>query len=201
MITKKICKSCGKEKNVKFFHLKKKSNKKIYLSYCKECINKRTLEYSRNLKKEAVDYKGGKCNKCGYNKCLAALQFHHLNPKEKDFIISNKLTTSFKKIKNELDKCMLVCANCHFEIHNENYKYKPQNKKSKFVKVQKENIELLEKDTNWKDPNILKELVWKYPSVRLAKHFNTTEGTILKKCRENNIEKPPPGYWSSYKIM
>lgn len=66
----------------------------------------------------AVQYKGGKCCVCGYNKYLGALEFHHLNPNEKDFGISNKgYTRSFEKVKEELDKCILVCSNCHKEIH------------------------------------------------------------------------------------
>lgn len=48
------------------------------------------------------------------------MDFHHLNPNEKDFNISdrNLPTSDWPRIKNELDKCILVCANCHREIHN-----------------------------------------------------------------------------------
>ena len=75
-------------------------------------------ERRRKLKDMAIKYKGGKCEKCGYNKCNGALDFHHLNPLEKDFSISSTGTTkSFERIKKELDKCILVCANCHREIH------------------------------------------------------------------------------------
>ena len=52
---------------------------------------------------------GGKCFVCGYDKCVGALQFHHKNPNEKDFTISGK-TLSFDRLKNEVDKCMLVCC-------------------------------------------------------------------------------------------
>ena len=73
----------------------------------------------RKLKEMSVEYKGGKCIICGYNKCIEALEFHHLDPSEKDFGISSKgLTRSWDKIKIELDKCICVCANCHREIHN-----------------------------------------------------------------------------------
>ncbi len=54
---------------------------------------------------------------CGYNKCLSALEFHHIDPLKKDFNISQFRTTSFESIKKELDKCDLLCANCHREIH------------------------------------------------------------------------------------
>lgn len=78
-------------------------------------------EYYQNkryqIKKEMVEYKGGECVMCGYNKSLRALQFHHLNPKEKDFNIGG-VTTLNEIVKKELDKCILVCANCHSEIHD-----------------------------------------------------------------------------------
>jgi len=65
-----------------------------------------------------VLYKGGKCEICGYNKCLGALDFHHLNPNEKDFSISDSSKYhNLEEMKKEVDKCILVCANCHREIH------------------------------------------------------------------------------------
>jgi 5-methylcytosine-specific restriction endonuclease McrA len=70
------------------------------------------------LKKMAIEYKGGVCQECGYHKCIGALEFHHLDPNEKDFGISAKgVTRSWEKVKKELDKCILVCSNCHREIH------------------------------------------------------------------------------------
>lgn len=72
--------------------------------------------YVNDVKIEAVKYKGGKCEICGYNKCMRALHFHHLNPTKKDFKISNG-TKSLSRIIPEIDKCMLVCSNCHCEIH------------------------------------------------------------------------------------
>ena len=73
----------------------------------------------QKLKDMAVDYMGGCCKICGYNKCTAALEFHHINPNEKDFSISaHGYTKSWETIKKELNKCICVCANCHREIHN-----------------------------------------------------------------------------------
>lgn len=72
----------------------------------------------RNRKKQkAIDYKGGRCQICSYNKCNQALEFHHLDPTKKDFSISEKMSWGFDRIKPELDKCLLVCRNCHAEIH------------------------------------------------------------------------------------
>ena len=68
-------------------------------SYCKECSNVQTLTRQRNLKKDAINYKGGKCVSCGYNKCQGALEFHHIDPNEKDFTIAHVRHTSFEQIK------------------------------------------------------------------------------------------------------
>jgi DNA replicative helicase MCM subunit Mcm2 (Cdc46/Mcm family) len=85
---------------------------------CVKCRSYQVQKRRDNLKKMAVEYKGGKCEKCGYNKCLSALDFHHLEPEHKDFGISYKgITRKWESIKNEIDKCILVCANCHREIH------------------------------------------------------------------------------------
>lgn len=72
----------------------------------------------RKLKLLSIEYKGGRCIKCGYNKHPAALDFHHENPDEKDFNIGkNGHTVSWEKLKKELNKCILLCANCHREEH------------------------------------------------------------------------------------
>ena len=67
-------------------------------------------------KQKLVEYKGGGCKICGYNKCIAALQFHHRDPSQKDFGIS-ATTKSFDLMKLEVDKCDLLCSNCHAEEH------------------------------------------------------------------------------------
>jgi hypothetical protein len=70
----------------------------------------------RRLREMALEYKGGKCVFCGYAKCSKALDFHHLG--DKKFGLSERgLTRSWEIIKAELDKCILVCANCHRELH------------------------------------------------------------------------------------
>lgn len=80
---------------------------------------KSVIDWRRRVKLKLVNYKGGKCENCGYNTCIDALEFHHKNPNEKDFTISGK-SWSFEKLKKESDKCILVCSNCHKEIHYEN---------------------------------------------------------------------------------
>ena len=113
-----ICSLCGKE------FIKDKSNGKR--KYCYECSPRITAEcpqgkcamIKRNhIKQALVNYKGGKCEICGYNKSLRALSFHHIDSNEKDFSISQNITKDLDELKAEVDKCLLVCANCHMEIH------------------------------------------------------------------------------------
>lgn len=86
---------------------------------CLRCETEAVQKRREKLKVMAIAYKGGKCQICGYDRCVGALEFHHLDPTQKDFGISAKgYTRSWDKNKQELDKCILVCANCHREIHN-----------------------------------------------------------------------------------
>ena len=65
--------------------------------------------------------RGGQCQRCGYNKCLKALEFHHLDPYQKDFTISND-HFKLKEAIEESKKCILICANCHRELHDNLWK-------------------------------------------------------------------------------
>ena len=72
----------------------------------------------KKVRKMAVEYKGGKCEVCGYDRCIEALEFHHNDLSSKEFGISAKgYTRSWNNVMKELDKCMLICANCHRELH------------------------------------------------------------------------------------
>ena len=87
---------------------------------CKKCNTDAVIKRRKRIKLDAIEYKGGKCEKCGYNKCVGALEFHHSDPKEKDFHISQSgHSRSWERVKDELDKCVLLCSNCHKEIHEE----------------------------------------------------------------------------------
>ena len=85
---------------------------------CNKCNVIRVSKRRRAVKQLLVDHFGGKCIKCGYNKSIKALQFHHRDPNEKDFgLASGGKTMSFNKLLAEASKCDLVCANCHAELH------------------------------------------------------------------------------------
>lgn len=74
------------------------------------------VAWRKRTKLKLVEYKGRKCQCCGYSKCIEALEFHHIDSSSKEFSISGK-SNSFERLKKEADKCVLVCSNCHKEIH------------------------------------------------------------------------------------
>lgn len=89
-------------------------DKRKYADRREELI-KAVAKRRRKIKELAIKYKGGKCQICGYKHYQGALDLHHI--KDKEFGIGDKgYTRSWEKVRNELDKCILVCANCHREI-------------------------------------------------------------------------------------
>lgn len=84
---------------------------------CTKCMREAVTRNRVKAKQKAVDYKGGKCFNCGYSKCNDALEFHHIDGNTKEFGISDGQTRKWERVEKELDKCVLVCANCHREIH------------------------------------------------------------------------------------
>lgn len=117
------CVKCNTEQPESNFY-KRPNRIGKFQSYCKKCNHANVLERQRKFKLKCIEYLGGKCQRCGYNKYIGALEFHHLDPKQKDFEVSKLKLTSWNKnsaiILNELDKCELVCSNCHREIHGKN---------------------------------------------------------------------------------
>lgn len=132
------CKRCTNEELKIYRNLpeNKQRRRKYHQDYKKilenrEKLNKRMREWRKTpkgrkiqnrsrrnwtliQKRKSIEYKGGKCIVCGYNKCEAALEFHHPNPTIK---IKLKDSTSFENSKKELDKCVLLCCICHRELH------------------------------------------------------------------------------------
>lgn len=133
----KLCKDCNRVKSCKWNSSFTTKGVPEYVARCGDCQSKylkgvrrkarSRLTYqkrirSRKNKKKCVDYLGGKCIKCGYNKSLYALTFNHRDPSKKIGIISvmlQDLAFSNNKLIDELNKCDLLCFNCHMEIHGE----------------------------------------------------------------------------------
>lgn len=99
-------------------------SKSTVIYHCNSNYRKRHVENHKkrrhNIKSEAIEYKGGKCHICSYDRCKEALDFHHTDPNLKDPNIKGALTRqslNLEQLKPELDKCILVCCRCHREIH------------------------------------------------------------------------------------
>jgi hypothetical protein len=109
----RVCIHCGK---------KLEGFKKKYCS--KECFRDHdTRRYMKRLqrihrnKQKLVDLKGGKCHLCGYDKFIGSLEFHHRDASDKEFRLSLARVKRLEDVYLEAEKCDLVCANCHREIH------------------------------------------------------------------------------------
>ena len=77
-------------------------------------------DFRRRRKENLIKVLGSKCCLCGYDKCVGALEFHHINEKNKKFQLSSGNCHNLEKDLEEVKKCILVCANCHREIHTTN---------------------------------------------------------------------------------
>jgi hypothetical protein len=106
-----VCQICNRE----YIWVRSKGSTR---TTCNSCL----VNNSRiKLKKNLVEYKGGKCEVCGIidKDHYSIYDFHHTNPKEKDMLISGSYCRSLKILKKEVDKCILVCSNCHRIIHED----------------------------------------------------------------------------------
>jgi hypothetical protein len=84
---------------------------------CLACRADAVVKRRRAVKRMLVDEAGGACRLCGYDRSLAALQFHHLDPGQKAFSLSRRgVTLSLEAARTEAAKCVLLCANCHAEV-------------------------------------------------------------------------------------
>jgi transposase len=83
---------------------------------CRQCRVESVVRRRRKVKQTLVAEAGGRCRLCGYDRCLAALEFHHLDPGEKAFGLAQCGAHSIDKLRAEIRKCMLLCANCHAEV-------------------------------------------------------------------------------------
>lgn len=102
-----ICSICGKE-----YHYSR--SKGHTLTKCGSC---RTILARKRLKRLGLDFLGEKCSRCGYDKCEASLLFHHKNPKTKKFSLGSGKVLGWERFKEELKKCIILCWNCHMELH------------------------------------------------------------------------------------
>lgn len=128
----RVCRDCKQLKMCKWLSSFTQTGKPEYRPRCRDCHNKylsrvRKAQRPRNTtlaldrkyvaKQRCVDYLGGRCVRCGYERCIKALTFHHRDPATKRFTVSQMLDASWAVLSVELDKCDLLCFNCHMEEH------------------------------------------------------------------------------------
>ena len=84
---------------------------------CKICRSEAVARRRRKLKELLIEEAGGQCQLCGYDECVASLEFHHVDPKTKSFGVGqNGITRSIERVRAEARKCVLLCANCHAAV-------------------------------------------------------------------------------------
>jgi hypothetical protein len=115
----KVCNKCNQNKDIVEFYSRGKSKK--LQSMCKSCFNTYCTERWRQRKINSIIYKGSECVDCHIkfpNEPYVIFDFHHLDPTQKDVDWSKLRLMSETKIKSELDKCDLLCSNCHRKRHH-----------------------------------------------------------------------------------
>lgn len=112
----KRCRSCNEIKQLEEFHKTSNNRKK---PDCKECANARWNAQKAGHVDQIVHelFGGWECQVCGYDRCRRSFDFHHRGTEAKDFNIASRYTPSYDVLKQEISKCVLLCANCHREVH------------------------------------------------------------------------------------
>lgn len=116
----KVCTKCKLKKQDNQFYTQK--DRKSGASMCKECFNKYCVQRWINRKIKAINYLGNICEDCENQYPIqpyVIFEFHHLNPKEKDYDWNKLRLKSWKSITQEIDKCVLLCSNCHKIRHHQ----------------------------------------------------------------------------------
>ena len=156
---------------------------------CKKCRSEAVQKRRNKVKLMSIEYKGGKCEICGYDKCIDALEFHHLNSYKKDFGIAKKgYTRSFDKVKEELDKCILVCANCHREIH---HKDKKRNVDELLNEIHNKQEKVITHKKERKQIPTIDEFISVFKTylnfTQVGKHFGVTDNSVRKWCKKYGL--------------
>ena len=177
--------------------------------------SKNVTNFRQRRKALLVRISGGACSLCGYDKCIGALEFHHINPEDKEYQLSSGNCHSLEQDINELKKCLLVCANCHREIHQEDSPYTQEELFSKQIFIEEE----LEKEQNHKYYCIdcgkevssnkhqrclachkeyikskvkppreeLKKLIRDLPFTKIGEMFGVSNNAVVKWCKKEDL--------------
>ena len=117
----KKCPTCQEVKKIEDFYQRTSKDRKHEVGgYCKKCSNLYDGRRVKEVKIRMLEYKGCECEHCKLklkDSHYSVFEFHHINPKEKDIKFKKIKFQKWEFIKNELDKCILLCANCHRMEH------------------------------------------------------------------------------------
>lgn len=86
---------------------------------CPACRYEKLKGKRHRVKQALVSARGGRCERCGYSKYAEVMEFHHIDPSQKDFQLSSRMSFAFGAILKEAEKCMMLCPTCHREAHIE----------------------------------------------------------------------------------
>lgn len=114
----KLCTDCNTNKPISQFY-KSNTHSQGVMYYCSNCFNKRCIARWIQRKLKAIEYKGNKCMRCNLDikdSHYSVFDFHHTHDKDYDW--SKLRLQSWIKITQELDKCKLLCSNCHRIVHS-----------------------------------------------------------------------------------
>lgn len=117
----KQCKTCFEVKSFTEFYTngKQPSGKQKFHASCIVCEENDRKAFVEEKRCKLIELFGDKCTVCGYNRCYAALEFHHVDPSVKEYSPSKLLNnySTLDKLLKEVEKCVLLCSNCHREVH------------------------------------------------------------------------------------
>ncbi|MDD5008389.1 MAG: hypothetical protein PHC68_08310 [Syntrophorhabdaceae bacterium] len=179
------CKICGRNYlyDTRRGHTKNK---------CNSCAaNKGRVAF----KAQVIRYLGGKCIRCGYDKCHAALHVHHPDPTMKKLNRGIGRSIPWEECVKELDQCELLCSNCHIEEH-----YIHRKEYESLFKTGRPRLPERTK-IQWPSDKKLKALVQRLPMTTVGKMFGASDNSVRKRCERLGIEFPKRGhgYWSGKK--
>lgn len=141
----RVCIECELEKECEWTSSFTAKGQPEYRVRCKSChakyrndkikarrieVTQQRLKAKYKIKRKCIEYLGGKCVNCAYDKCEKALTFHHIDPKQKVSDVCSLLDRKWELVRAELDKCILLCFNCHMEKEAEIYEHKRTSRKT-----------------------------------------------------------------------
>ena len=180
--------------------------KKNYQSVSGKVCSRCKTWYRRYQRKlEIIELMGGKCSECECDD-IWCLDCHHIDPSTKEHAIGHILGNKLSTIKKELEKCILLCANCHRKKHKDIRQdvilyYENRSNNTKEIQPRKRAYKphYIRRVVNRPLKEELEKLVWEKPISHIAKDYNLHPSSVRTWCIQYNIKYPGSGYWPTFK--